>query len=336
MSLINRMNKIKIWEHLLLAALYYFLICLFLFLLSAILLKQNIILNKWPFIEYQRHFYNSGFRNIWQNDTNCINTDKDLIYSPKIGKCFFNNPEFKTVLNFSKNGRENTSVDFVKNSSAIAVIGDSHAMGWGVNDEFTFANLLQSRIHKPVYNLAVSSYGTYRELKRLKQSGKLNQIDTIIIQYCSNDKRENIEMLAHENIDERLNKFNKLLSHSSKDLIKSNFKEYINTALSEPFKGTLGFFKKNKEIDFAPHNIAFKNVIKFYSEDIKDKKIIVFYSNANGRRFMNFPDGQDTDIKNLYFYDLNLTPNLYYSIDGHLTSSGHKYVSEKLAKLLMN
>ena len=38
-------------------------------------------------------------------------------------------------------------------------------MGWGVNDDETFSHYLEKKLNKKVYNLAVSSYGTVRELK---------------------------------------------------------------------------------------------------------------------------------------------------------------------------
>ena len=41
-------------------------------------------------------------------------------------------------------------------------------MGWGVNDNETFSAILEQKINRPVYNLAVSGYGTQRELIRLK------------------------------------------------------------------------------------------------------------------------------------------------------------------------
>ena len=39
-------------------------------------------------------------------------------------------------------------------------------MGWGVKDEETFAARLSAKLARPVLNLAVSSYGTDRELRR--------------------------------------------------------------------------------------------------------------------------------------------------------------------------
>ena len=69
--------------------------------------------------------------------------------------------------------------------------------GMGVNDNDTFAALLE-KINKPVYNLAVSGYGTPRELIRLEKSNLIDKVDTIIIQYCYNDYGENKNFRINE------------------------------------------------------------------------------------------------------------------------------------------
>ena len=80
----------------------------------------------------------------------------------------FNNIEFKTIISFDEFGR--TSDHPINNdSNGIAVLGDSFAMGWGVNDKETFSYLLEKKINRPVYNLGVSGYGTIRELIRLQE-----------------------------------------------------------------------------------------------------------------------------------------------------------------------
>jgi len=43
----------------------------------------------------QKVYYRGGFRNIWQYNEDCYELDEDLIYKPKIGKCIFENVEFK-------------------------------------------------------------------------------------------------------------------------------------------------------------------------------------------------------------------------------------------------
>jgi hypothetical protein len=78
----------------------------------------------------QKQIYFKGYRNIWQNNTNCTDFDIHLLYKPKIGNCEFINPEFKTSLDFSEffrdhnNLKENNIFD-----DYLIVLGDSIAMG---------------------------------------------------------------------------------------------------------------------------------------------------------------------------------------------------------------
>jgi len=330
-------NRVALFTYSLLTILYYVLFCLLAYVISSWALKQGLIIKQWPFVEYQRHYYFSGYRNIWQNDPDCINIDQQLIYSPKIGKCRFKNPEFDTTTTFTEHGRVNPDTSFDKTKPGIAVLGDSHAMGWGVNDADTFANALQRETGRPVYNLAVSSYGTFREIKRLVQSGLINDVDTIVIQYCNNDKSENIELIKNPDIKAKLEAFKGKLDHSHNDfkLTSELLIEYIKAAVKKPVKKVFSYLHKRKNgKNFDSHLAAFNAVIKHYENDLKDKKIIVFYSNGGGSRFYNFPSGQDNTFKNLYFYDLNLTPDLYFTVDDHLTPTGHLKVANELAKKL--
>ena len=158
--------------------------------------KYGILLpNLEPFVSSQRLYYFGrhlgGYRNIWQYQTDCVEVDDKMIYQPKMGVCNFENIEFKTRLTFGSNGRE-TSFGFDSEIPAIAVLGDSHAMGWGVNDDETFSAQLQKLTNRRVLNLAVSSYATERELGRLFMLVKANNIDTVIIQYCDNDLAANL------------------------------------------------------------------------------------------------------------------------------------------------
>ena len=98
-------------------------------------------------------------------------------------------------MNFDEHRRLNMRDDnILENEKIIAAIGDSMTMGWGVNDDETFSYNLQKLLGKKVINLGVSSYGTIREIKKLKSNKFYNQTDTIIIQYHLNDIYENKEL----------------------------------------------------------------------------------------------------------------------------------------------
>ena len=112
-----------------------------------------------------------------------------LIFIPEETSCEFKNFEYNTVLTFDKYGRYSNHP--IERGPGIAVLGDSHAMGWGVNDSETFSAILEGKIDKPVYNLAVSGYGTIRKLIRFEKFELANSVDTVIIQYTYNDWGEN-------------------------------------------------------------------------------------------------------------------------------------------------
>ena len=75
-------------------------------------------------------------------------------------------------------------------SPRIIVAGDSYAMGWGVDQEKTFAQLLEKETGTRVLNAGISSYGTAREMALLKRVD-LSRLAFLIIQYSDNDYIEN-------------------------------------------------------------------------------------------------------------------------------------------------
>ena len=58
----------------------------------------------------------------------------------------------------------------------VIVLGDSHAMGWGVEDYDTFRQCTGLEFGYETVNLGVSSYGTVRELRRLERALDSGQV----------------------------------------------------------------------------------------------------------------------------------------------------------------
>jgi hypothetical protein len=72
----------------------------------------------------------------------------------------------------------------------IICLGDSYAMGWGVEQQETFAQQLEQLSGMKTLNAGVSSYGTAREMVQLEQLDT-SALKYLVIQYCSNDIGEN-------------------------------------------------------------------------------------------------------------------------------------------------
>ena len=217
----------KFTGYLIIIIINYFVITLIVFTFSLISLKNGKVYDLLWIKYIQKNLYiKTGLRNVFQHSSNdCVEFDKDLIYVPKVGECKFSNAEFDTTLSFDKYRRLNSINDKInKDDEIIAVIGDSIAMGWGVENDETFSYNLQKLTGKKVINMGVSSYGTIREIKRLKSSKYYNQINTIIIQYHVNDLGENIHMdpekiYTQQNFDNYFNEY-KDNSNSIKILLK--------------------------------------------------------------------------------------------------------------------
>lgn len=305
------------------------------------------VIEVWPVNLYQQYIYTRTTRNVWQYQKQCISADPDLIYVPPTGSCEFSNMEFDTVLNFDRNGRfvpdrAVNGPDATDTRPGIAVLGDSHAMGWGVNDGDTFANVLQSGTDKPVFNLAVSSYGTQRELRRLMLSPVLDRVDTVIIQYCDNDLGENTAKIDFE---DEAKKFAATLENRvepSARTIGNHLAAILTThalrkALTLPFRPLREVFRKalgRNGKDFSPHFEALQSVLSDYESTLVGKKVIIFYSNAHGNRFDNFEKFTIDGLDDVTLVDLAIPRNKYFAVDDHLTTDGHRFVGEKLLELI--
>lgn len=325
----QRMAKWLGWF--LMALIIYAMVSAVILFTSLVLLQKGIIPDL-PWVSVvQAHLYSKWSRNIWQTQPDCVVFDPEVIYKPKPGVCRFDNVEFKTVLNFSAEGR------YTGNKPAgngIAVLGDSHAMGWGVGDEETFSAELQRLSGRPVFNLAVSSYGTVRELLSLEKSGLLDKVDTIIIQYCDNDLEENMGFRSPSPQDTQT-KF-ATITQARASTLSSELK-LLNKGYWFTFR--IPFTSINKRLfpkpskSFVPHYQPVIDAISQH-EALKTKRIIVFYSNVHGGKFRAFPSGNDRQLPNVEFVDLSLERGDYYRIDGHLTTAGHKTAGQLLFDLI--
>lgn len=135
------------------------------------------------------------YRPIWQSRSDCAVFDEQLEYVPKPATVQFRGPEFDTTIHVTP---ELVRAQPPAPSAAplVVVTGDSYAFGWGVEDNQTFSYLLQHDYGYHTVNTAVPSYGTARELSRLRRLGLLKHIDALIIQFCDNDWDENERFLA--------------------------------------------------------------------------------------------------------------------------------------------
>ena len=141
---LNLINIKKIFYYFFIIFINYFFITAVVFSFSYVSLINGKTYDWFWIKSIQKKIYFEGYRNIWQYNNNCTSYDKNLLYRPKSGECEFNNPEFKTKLKFDNFRRINVeSNKEISLNDYILVLGDSVAMGWGVNDDETFSHYLE-------------------------------------------------------------------------------------------------------------------------------------------------------------------------------------------------
>jgi hypothetical protein len=163
--------------------------------LTAVLLEGSLVLLRrvpalsraGPGREVGRQLYLFD-RNIIQFMPEFARYDGELSYLLKPGVSSFSNTEFTVRVHANSVGLRDDEAAL--RTPRVVVTGDSHAMGWGVEEEETFAHIIGERTSLPTLNAAMASYGTAREMLLLERI-ELDSLRCLIIQYSENDYEEN-------------------------------------------------------------------------------------------------------------------------------------------------
>lgn len=132
------------------------------------------------------------FRSPWKTAP-----DPELIYVPVPGAQRARTPEYDVVMTITPEGvRAQPPLAADGLSELVVIAGDSFTVGLGVGDDDTYSAQLQRDYGRRTVNTGVVSYGTARELWRLRRLGLLEQASVFVIQFCSNDAEENHEFLV--------------------------------------------------------------------------------------------------------------------------------------------
>jgi hypothetical protein len=294
----------------------------------ALVLLQRGVTPDLPWLRpVQRRAYARLTRATWQRVADCVEFDSVLIYRPRVGTCHFANLEYRTSLTFSAHGRDTGPRPAGR---GIAVLGDSHAMGWGVQDLETFAAELQRRTGRPVYNLGVSSYATERELERWRLTGLADSVDTVVLQYSENDLPENRHgRLGTAESNRRKFDYN-LVGRAQPLRVTAEILRVWLYAFGRPFTAPLRGLLHRGGDDFTPHLAPLVDVLERYPE-LRDERVIVTYLNSRGRRYRNFPAGRLPALPHVEFLELAPVPGGYYVLDDHMNPVGHAAVAAQLA-----
>lgn len=297
------------------------------------------------FLRGMRHYYFAYDRNIIQMNQECGEFHKELGYTLRPGNCSFSNLEFETEYAINSLGVRDDEKSL--QAPEIIVLGDSYAMGWGVEGDETFAQVLEARTGKSVLNLGISSYGTAREVQLLNKVD-LSRLRYLVIQYCENDYYENKAFADNNNVLATMSreKYEEVAKQEALQQKNHYFPgkyafKLLPAMIRYPLKAVF-FEDQEDEIDPEEEIATFLNVI--YDSEIlnKDIDLVVFEANEQAKNDGIFVANVKqrlgeapfaARVKVLELADM-LNPDDYFLVDSHFKPSAHRKIADGIIKIL--
>jgi len=265
--------------------------------------------------------------------------DPELLYTLRPGRFTFTNVEYSTPYDVNSLGVRDDEASQAK--PQIVVAGDSYAMGWGVQQEEAFPQVIERRTGRRVLNAAVASYGTVREM-RLLDRVDLSRATTLVVQYCSNDFGENEEFEKHGNRHVPSGE-EAWLSAIAEQQRVTRYRplRMVYDAAVYVKRGVEGRRRGGFEPTTVPPDRAaalFLNALMHAPRaDLSRLRIVVtdpdpdpafIRALARSRLDPMYPPY----IHAIHVVDVSslLTPEVHYVLDDHLTARGHELIAEAL------
>jgi hypothetical protein len=281
------------------------------------------------------HLYIFGERKIMQFQKGCGRYHPDLGYTLMPGNFIFAEREYSNAYFINSLGVRDT--EEALRHPDIVIAGDSFALGWGVNQEETFAHLLAKKTGLKTLNTAVPSYGTVREMMMLGRTDR-SRLRCLVLQYCNDDYDENLRFYLNGNHPQimRAETFEKLTAQHS---VPQRY-----------FPGKNLLLKLRKKIEEAKPQIPkaidkidrtdvdlFLHVLKQNERILSALPIIVFEMNGKNQTnifttSLKIKIGavqNPSFIQNMIVLDMSryLNNSHFYVLDDHLNPGGHVIVA---------
>ena len=295
------------------------------------------------FQQVYRHFN----RSIIQFEPACAQYDPDLTYLLKPGRCSFDNLEFSTELRVNTAGLRDGEAAL--DAPDVIVLGDSYAMGWGVQQEETLARVLARASGLKVLNAGVSSFGTVREMKLLDRLDT-SRLKVLIVQYNDTDLAENVAFREHGGTIPILNAGQ---YQATVDWYRARQGYWPGKYMSGLLMKLTGLEQPDPNAAPMPASMSsqeeatlFVNVLaRGTTKPLDDVRLIVFEASEQIRPPRSFlanvavisrRDDQPAFIRRLRALDVAplLEEDDFYDLDDHLRASGHDKIGKALAEVI--
>jgi hypothetical protein len=280
-----------------------------------------------------REYYKAFDVRIIQYQPQCGRYDPDLFYTLLPGGCAFENREFSLEVKVNSAGLRDDDASL--NAPQIIVVGDSHAMGWGVDRQNALPWLIERHTGRRVLTAAVSSYGTAREMALLNRLDRSN-LQYLIVQYSDNDRFENLAAMnagrlntsSREEYDRAVAKHRRETAYYPGKHVHGLLR-LVNRRVKSLFEARPPTADPEAEAE------AFLWCVEHIGPDLSGVRIVVLEINdwaANDDRFVealrrkkSAPDRPEY-VRNMVVLDVSQTigPDVYYTLDGHMRPPGHR------------
>ncbi len=289
------------------------------------------------------YLYIQGDRKIMQFQKGCGTHSTDFGYTLKPGAFTFTEIEFSNQYQINSLGVRDA--EEALNAPDIVLLGDSFALGWGVDASETFIKLVEKKMHLRTLNTCVPSFGTVREMLMLRKVDR-SQMKYLLLQYCADDYDEN--RLYYRN-------------GNRAQLMRAETFDHITAKLSEPntyypgkylrlkFRKKFGKWTRQKPPEFNDDRSLdevdlFIHVLKQNEDLLADRPLIVFelsginQTDTFTRRLKEKTADSDQPLfaRNMIILDMMqyLEDRHFYVLDGHLNAAGHTVVADILCRAI--
>ena len=292
------------------------------------------------FTNLPQRLYMSSIRNL---PFECLQfVAEPYIYKAKPEACRADNIEYSTIATHGSDGFRNPSE---RSHYVAAVLGDSHAYGFGVGDDETFSALLDHRYHFPTRNLAIGSFATARELEVFKLFG--TAADYVVVQYCDNDFGENKAFLQLSEEQFRASVENSLGS------VIANYRAGKAMGYKKPLMDLAHMLRNGSYMrksvwrsssqrrPMEEEAAVFSKIIDRYRPFLEHKKMLVFESAGYGLNAIGFARAFQSELGKLGWLRYKVVDSTgllsgddYYFFDDHLNKYGHQKLAAAIYREL--
>jgi hypothetical protein len=298
-----------------------------------------------PFRLLIQQVYRHFNRALIQFEPSCARYDPDVTYTLRPGACTFGNIEFTNEYRVNRQGLRDTDANL--DGPEVIVLGDSHAMGWGVNQDQTLASVLARQTGRRTLDAAVSSFATVREMRMLDRLDT-SRLKYLVIQYADNDLPENrtferkgtLPIMSEARYREIGDYYAGQRGYYPGKYVYRLFMKVAHLEAPEP--------DDLRMVEATPEEEArlFLNaLVRAGRKPLEGVQLIVFEINQRlrpPRPFIGALDRVARDasypafVRGLKTLDTTtvLTPADFYVLDDHMNAAGHRAVGDAVAKLV--